>query len=423
MATELSNIPGLVKNLYKAGVQKAQTGITIMQDRLGGLEEAARVGDYFNFSVLVRGANGVNYGGSQPASNSSLSLADSIQFEFAKQRAFSMHLIERVDDVALSRAKGDPGATAKLLTQVLLEMRRSGKNRIELMLVRGNKGCGTVESVTDLGSNLVSVVFTEASFLYGLFWAMDAGSKWDAFSGTTKKNSGGALVLRRIASSTRTLVFEYSGVLGTQIEAADVIYPTGVRTNGSSDFNCSSGVLDLVSVVSGTNQGINATTYPSWQGNAYDYTADGEEISVRLLEDAAAQLRDRGASGQLYVDVSSRSYAKLMAEAQPLARFNEASQGKKARQGFSELSYTSKVVGEMTIGIHPFLSDSEFIISRAEDFTRIGSTDLVQEIPGMQGELVYRVPGSTLWEFQMFSDQALMCTKPSNGFYGYGLTP
>jgi hypothetical protein len=288
-------------------------------------------------------------------------------------------------------------------------------NRVEASILHGQRGYGTVESVTDLGSNVAAVVITAATWAPGLWWAVGEKSTWDSFTSTTKNNGSGALILESITTSTRTLNITFVGTLASEITAGDVLYPEGAY-DGSTHSDMP-GLLSQIGTTTGSNLGLSATTYSNWRGNTY---AVGGPISHGVIEDALSQLRDRGASGRLVLFVSNKGFSVLALELLALKLI--ATDASKVKHGIRSVTYVSADVGEVEIVNHPFMKQGEFAILPEDECERVGSSDVTFELPGRGDEIFTYLPDYNAVQLGCFADQAVICKRPNHAMLGTGIT-
>jgi hypothetical protein len=268
--------------------------------------------------------------------------------------------------------------------------------------------------VVYLGSNEAEVQFTEATFAPGMFWAIGPGSKWDTWTtlvvAPPPANGVNPLILKRIDSANRKVVFGYTGAIGTQIAIGHIFFPTTANA-GSGNFDEMPGFLKQASNITGTSLGLSATLYPNWAGNLVDVA--GANPSHGIIEDLLAIVRDRGAEGQLSVYVPNKMFSALAVELAQL--ITNPYKPEKGSQGFRELSYFSPDVDEVRIINHPFMKLGEALILPDDYISRVGSSDITFGIPGMPKgqDLVQYVNGYNAAELGTWTDQAGILKRPN----------
>jgi hypothetical protein len=282
-------------------------------------------------------------------------------------------------------------------------------------MLHGQRGYGTIESVADAGSSQVNVVITAATWSAGLWWAMGEGSTWDAFTSTTKNNGDGVLILAGITTSTRTLKFTHSGTFSDNVAAGDVIYPEG-SYDGTTHTDMP-GLLSQSGNTSGTSLGLSATTYSNWRGNTYSV---GGPLSHGIIEDAASQLRDRGAGGRIVALLSNKRFSQVAMEVSQLRVIDSSNPNVKL--GVKSVTYQTVDIGDIELINHPMMKDGEVLLLPIDDCERVGSSDVTTHLPGRKDEFFRFLDGYNAVEFQAFSDQAVINKRPNHATLGTGIT-
>jgi len=400
----------LYKKVYGKKLVDVRPKSSVIQD-LVPFSQSQRVGDSYNEGIMLQPPNGFTYNGSAGGVAALNSPANMVSKQ-ASVTPSEINLREQMAYAAMSRAVDQGEAAFKSLTsEVLVGMKAAHHNRVEASALHGQRGYGTVESVTANGSD-ADVVFTAATFAPGLFWAFGVGSKWDSYTGATKNNASGVLTVLSINAASRLITVSYTGTMGSEIAAGDVFYPQGAYSTAD--------MMGLMSQASNTGSmfGIDAALHSNWKGNSF---AIGGPLSYGLVEDCLSQLRDRGADSTLAVLLSNRIYSQLVVELSQLRIISgESTVGK---QGFKSISYESPDVGTVQLIKHPFMKQSEGLILPVDNVIRSGSSDVSLGIPGSgDGEVFMYVAGYNAVEVQTFSDQFVLLQKPSCAGIMTGIT-
>ena len=423
---DVSAAQGILKRVYDPELGDVRPKSSVFQ-RMFKFESGNKVGESYQYGVCVQPPNGFTYLGSSGAVKALQTPVNSV-IRQATITPFESTLREQVSWAAMSRAAEAGDQAIKALTgELVLAMRNATANRLEASLHHGQRGYGTVESVTDLTGGYASVVITAATWAPGMWQALGAGSRWDSFTGTTKNNASGVLTLTSsaggvpaITSSTRTLVFSFTGTLASEITAGDVLFPVTANA-GAGSHDDMPGLLKQASTTTGDSLGISTTTFPNWAGNLVP--VGGANFSHGVVEDLLSVVRDRGAEGALTVYVSNKAFSALAVELAQLRRFDD-SYTEKGKTGFKRISYLSPDVDEVTIVNDMFMMQGELVILPDDYVSRVGSSDITFGIPGMPAgqDLVQYVPGFNAAELGMWSDQAALLKRPNWSLLATGFT-
>jgi len=417
--TTFSDVQGISKRVYdKSGLKSVLFGNSWFQSKVLFDKGTTKLGDTYQMGVVTQPPNGFTYGGNAGGITTLLQ-ARAMKIEQASLKGHELILREQFAWAALSRAaEAGEGAFASLVGEAYKAMKLAAQTRVEIDIIHGQDGLGVVESVNDLGSGLGEIVFTEASFAPGMWHAVGKGAPLDAFSGTTKNNGTGPLVLYSIRSKERKIIVQYSGTFGSEVAANDVIFFQGAY-DGTTHY-APAGLIKQYSNLTGSSMGIDASTSPGWAGNTFDVNG---EINSDKAEEMFADLRDRGATGRLWLVTSTKGASKLMSEAKTQRVIDSSYSPQKVKLGHKEVEYETDEFGEVGVKGHPFLKRGQVLVFSAEDTCRVGSSDIKFGLPDAEDAPTWeRVPNSTAAEVVLYSDQAPLVKMPKNGLYGSGVT-
>lgn len=415
----LTDVNGSTKVVYdKTGVRNFLPKSAIIQKKVGsGFEKGARVGDSFAISVTLQLPGGFTYAGSTGA----LATLKQARGQIIKQAAitpFELILRESATYVVLSRIK-DAGEAAfnGYIGETMKNMKTAAANRYEMSLLHGQRGYGIVESVTDLGSNLANIVITAASWSGGLWWAL-IGATLDSFTSTTLNNATGPLIVKSVTASSRTVKVQYSGTIGSECAANDVLYPEGAW-DGTTHAEMPS-LLTQASNLTGTSLGLSATTYPNWAGNTFDVAGN---LSSDIAEQMFGQLRDRGAAGTIGAYVSNKGFGVLMSELKSLRVIDSSYSPEKGKAGHKGIALYSPDYGEIEIINHPFMKDSEIFLCDVEgDVGAVGSANDDFGMAGTDAPKWEKLANVNAAELQLHNDKAAILKTPAAAMVGTGIT-
>lgn len=413
---------GLAKDVYHdGGVKDFLPKTSIITRDVGELKPTAKLGDTYKVPVVVKPPNGVTYGGTA-GGITALKGPRNMVIKQTEITPYEMILREQTAWAALSRLAGESKAAfAKLQTTMQMAMKKSLANRLEINLLLGQRPLGVVDSggITDLGGNLLTCVITEASWRPGMWNALDIDTTLDAFTSTTKNNASGALIVKGISRSTRTLTLQYTGTAADEIDPGDVLYFEGAWDG--TTYAEAPGFMKQAEHVSGVGPtGINVSTYPSYQGNAVDVAGP---FSTEVAEELVGVLRDRGAEGTVRLYLPNKTFGEIANE----VRANNAIQiaYNASRQKFGQQSFVqeSKDVGPIEYVNHPFMAWGEAFVMDPDDAMRGGSTDITPTLPGTDGEKLWRLlDGYTAAELLLYSDQFGLLLAPAHALVATGIT-
>ncbi len=418
--TSLTEANGFMKKVY-GKLRDLRPGCNILQKKIPfDGARAKKVGDTYQVSVTLQWPNGWTALGSTGVVASTLKQPRPMVNKQAAITPFNSMLEERVAYSVLLRIAGEgEAAFADYATEVTKSMQKSGTNRIEINMLDGQRPLGTVEALADGGSSTLIITFTAATWRPGFWWATGAGTTCDSHDGTnTKNNTGGPLVVTAINAAERKVTFSHSGTYTNEVAVGNDIWFEGYY-GGTTSYYEAAGIIAQARNTSTSSMGIDASSNPNWAGNRYDVAG---AISFDVVEDAVAQLRDRGVEGPLDFYIGNKGYARLMAEPKTQRVIDSSYTPEKAKQGHKSMSYYGKDVGEVEIINHKFMSQGEFLILAAEDCTRVGSTDMTLGVPNTDADFWFQIPGTPYAGVQLTVDQGTLLENPSHAMHGTGIT-
>jgi len=424
MAGEVTfdEVDGLSKKVYADVVVNALPEAAILQ-RMYPLASNKRLGDTYQQSVVLDPPNGITYEGSE-GDIVNLATPEALTIKQAALPPFATSLRVQSSMAAFSRLQEQgEGVVKSYIAEQMLAMKASIANRVEASLLRGQSptGYGVVESVTGVNADYADVVFTEASFAPGLFFAFAGKSKWSTWQagGTARLNTDGSIKLLRVDSRARTVRFKITGTVAASFVATDILFPYSART-GAAAYNEAVGLFAQASNTTGTSLGIDAGTYPTWAGNTANV---GGNLTYAGLESYCGDLRDRGAEGKIVALVPNRLWGELKAELMTQRILDSSYNPAKGRTGVKSLQFTTADLGDVDLVVHPFLPLGSALLLPEADVQRVGSSDVVFGIPGRAGDQMWQyVQDKNAAELRCYTDQAILLRAPSHAYALTGIS-
>ena len=414
----VSSLDGLFKVVYADKLLDLIPNFALLQKLVEFSPADKETGDFYAQPVVLAHEAGFTYNGDAGGTVALNAAAAGVMKE-AQVKGSELILRAQMSYAALTRASQKGAKAFERLSRWKVEdMNNAFRKRLEIAMLYGQKGIGTVETATDLGGGLADVVITEGTWAGGI-WSGAEGAKLDAFTGTTKNNASGVLTITAVDSDTRTLTVSYTGVLADEIDPADVLYFQGSNA-GAGSFNEMAGLQAIISNT-GTLFGINASTYSLWAGNT---VSSFGQISFSKLQDAVAKAVNKGLMEDVDVFISPKAWGVLNSDAAALRVFDSSYSVGKSENGSESLVFHSQN-GKLTIHAHPLVKDGDGFIVPLSRVMRIGSVDLTFGRPGVDGEeAVYfdRVPGYNVLELQAMADQAVFVECPAECVFLTGIT-
>lgn len=410
-----TTLAAMFKVVYADKVAEMVPPWAILQNEIGFAAKAKLLGKYYSQPVALSHESGFTYNGTAGAL---ATLNGPVQAAMEDAQVYGSELIlqTRATYKALSQAASAGERAFKQTSSWLIKgMNDATRKRLEIAMLYGQSGLGTVSTVTDLGSSVAEIVITEATWAAGI-WSGAEGSYIDSFTSTTKNNTG-TLQITKVNCDSRKLTVSYSGTIANDCAAADVLFFKGSNA-GSSSFNEMAGLQKQL-----TNTGslfnINAGTYSLWAGNSV--TVSGP-LDFGVLQDATSKAVGKGLMSKVLCLVSPKAFARLATDQAAMRVFDGSYSSDKAKNGSKGITFFG-ANGEMEVKVHPMVKDGDAFVLPVSDIIRIGSVDLTFEVPSVEGEKFFTlVPNTNSVEFQCMADQAIFLEKPAHGVFLTGIT-
>lgn len=398
-----TQLAGDFKNLYQnSGLVDAIPTWGIVQDRWK-FEEAESLGQYFIFGVVLQKEHGATYAPSSGSSSGAQTLNASIAGYVAQVQVegFSIYMRSRLSyDAAAKASRAGKKAFAQAYGAVLKNLKESHQYRLELSLLYGQNGLGTVSA------NASGVLtLTTATWATGI-WA--AGLKdciLEAWTGITASETqhNGDLTISAISVANKTVT-----VTGTSaaVVANDVLYFKGART--SSGYNECPG-LDKILTNTGTLFNVSAASYDAWKSQAYSV---GGNLSMTAIMQASAVGMSYGLEKGVLL-CAPEKFAQLGVDEAALRRYVSEADSKRTKRGVKGVSFAMGPV-DIEVMAHPFQKQGSAMLLPEDHVHRVGATDITMGMPGSDEPMEVHVTDTTALEIRSMSDQGIYIERPAH---------
>lgn len=404
-----TQLAGDFKNLYQnSGLVEAIPTWALVQDRYK-FEESESLGQYYIFGVVLQKEHGATYAPSSGASSGAQTLNASIAGYVAQVQVegFSIYMRSRLSyDAAAKASRAGKKAFAQAYGAILKNLKESHQYRLELSLLYGQRGIGTV-----LTNTSGVLVLTSATWATGI-WA--AGLKdciLEAWTGVTVTETQHNTDLTITAISVSAKSVTVSGT-NSSVVAADVLYFKGSRT--ATAWNECPG-LDSILNNTGTQFNVSATSYDAWK--AQSYAVGGSMTMTAILQGAALGMNYGLEKGLLLI--APEKFAQLGIDEAALRRYVNDGDMKNPKRGIKGVSFQLGPV-EIEVMAHPFIKQGTPILLPDEHVHRVGATDITFGMPGSDDPMEVHVTDTTALEIRSMSDQGVYIERPAHavGFTG-----
>lgn len=422
-AQSWANAKGAAKRVV-GSLEKAQPFKQVLGKRIPFNEKIKRIGKSFLVPVVMQPPNGVSYIGKDPTAQN-LKAGRPMNIQEAEAFSYETDVMEQTPWAVFQRQADSEQAVEAYLQVLMLFLKRTAMTRKEVSMLLGqySGGLGTVASVVD-NTTYATIGLTAATWRGALYWALGPGATLDSFTGTTKNNATGPLILIGVNPTNRTIDVQYSGTLASEVAVNDILVPEG-SWDGTT-YTDMPGLLAQASNTSGTMFGLSAASFPNWAGNTANvggiFTEDSEEFYL-------GQLRNRGGEGKMCVYLPEPTWRDRVGQHSAKRMFDNSYTPNKQVAGEQDFEYSTKTYGRVEHELHPFLADSEVLMQVDDNVTLIGSRDCRLGIPSRLGngdqdgeDNLLQVPGTNYAESYASHDLAVVNRMPSSAQLLTGIT-
>ncbi len=412
----VATLDGLFKKVFSDKLGDLIPDFAILQKKIEWVAAEKELGAFYAQPVALSAEAGFSYLGTAGGVTALQAAANGVMKE-AQIYGSELVLRSQLSYASLSRAaKSGEGAFKRASAFKVMDMNDSMRKRLEISMLYGQNGVGTVESATDLTGGVCEIVITAATWAGGI-WAGAEGARLDAFTTTTKNNASGVLTITKVDSDNRKLTCTFTGTLATEVAAADVLYFQSTNS-GSSVFNEMAGLQKIISNT-GSLFGIDASVYSLWKGTTVSSVG---QLAFAKIQTGIARAVNKGLMGKVAVLLSPAGWSSLNSDQAALRVFDNSYGSSKAENGAESLMFHG-VNGAIELISHPLVKDGDAFIVPLDTVQRVGSLDLSFQVPGMDGEKFFRlVSDYNAVELQCMADQAIFLEKPSQAVYLSGIT-
>jgi hypothetical protein len=228
----VSTLNGLFKTVYADKLEDLVPDFAILQKRVDFVPGDKQVGAFYAQPVNLSQEAGFSYLGTAGGVSALSAIANGVMKE-AQVTPSELNLRAQMSYAALARAatQGER-AFRKASAWKIEDMNNSMRKRLEIAMLYGQSGIGTVESINDLGGGSGEIVITAATWAGGI-WAGAEGARLDSFTSTTKNNSTAALQITAVDSDSRKLTVSYSGTFSRPATSSSSPEATRVRASST----------------------------------------------------------------------------------------------------------------------------------------------------------------------------------------------
>lgn len=304
-------------------------------------------------------------------------------------------------------------------TELMIEnMKESMEYRLEMQLLGGQTGVGTVGTATS-----TTVLKVDVATWAPAVWAGIEGAKVEVFDATLATLRGTASIVSVNMdpddSAYRSVTLDTAL---TAPAAGDVIFFKSAFsvTDGYQEF---AGLRKILNTQTGNLFNV-PTTYPLWRPSRFNVNG---ALTITKILNALTRLVSKGLRENVTVIVSPATWQSLV---NPVVDPKDTSGARKIDSSYNEKKMTFGTEGIVIKGqngtaeivSHLFCGEGEAFIVPMKRLRRVGATDVTFNTPGNGTEFFIQMQNNAGYELRCYANQALLFDAPAKGAYLYGIT-
>lgn len=388
----VGNLNGLFKEVYADKLKELIPDGVKLLNMIKFMSKDKQPGNLYHQPVVLGLEHGITFASSE---DDAFALQPAIAgaIKDAQVRGSPAVLRSILGYTAASRAaQGGAQAFMDATKFVVGNMLRSMVKKIEIEMLYGQMGYGVVASAA---TNTVTV--STAEWAPGI-WAGSENMPIEIRNAAGSTIRGSAQITS-VNMDTRVLTLS-STIPG--VVATDVIWHKGAYGNEFVGIH-------KVLTASGTLFNIDTSTYNLFKGNEYD--AQSGALSFAKLNQSIARAVEKGLESKVTALVNPRAWANMLNDQAALRKYDGSYSRNKAENGSESLVFFSQN-GEIEIVPSIYVKEGYAYILYAEDWARVGSSDVTFQRPGADGRFFRDLENASGYELRCYTDQAIFCASP-----------
>jgi len=397
----VGNLNGFFKEVYADKLQELIPEGLKLVNMIKFIGKEKQGGNLYHQPVILGAEHGVTFASSDDDAFN-LNPAVAGQIRDAQVRGNPMVMRSLLGYSAASRSVGGKNAFMDATKYIVANMLRSMSKKLEIHLLYGQIGYGTVASAVT-----TTITVTTAEWAPGI-WAGGEGMPIE-IRDVTGATSRGEFTIASVDMDARTITLNASAQLAGVV-ATDVIYHKGAYGNEFAGIH-------KILINTGTLFNINATQYNLWKGNTYPAAG---ALSFNKLTKAASRPVEKGLDSKLTFFVNPRGWADLLNDQAALRMYDQSYTTSQLQNGAKSLKFHSQN-GELEIIPSIYIKEGYAYGLSLEEFMRVGSSDISFKRPGYGDEFFRDLENAAAYELRLYTDQAVFCMAPGKSVLVSGI--
>jgi hypothetical protein len=292
------------------------------------------------------------------------------------------------------RSEGKEQAFEETTKYIVMNMMDSIYKKLEIELLYGQDGIGVVAASP--APTTTSFSITAAEFAPGI-WAGSRNMEVDIYNGASYVSTA---KIQRVDLSTKAVTLQTAVTLPV---AGNKLYPKGAYGKQMKG-------MKQIMQNTGSMFGIDAAQYELWEGTQFALTTP-DVLSFAVIQQAITKGVEKGLDKDVTVLCNPGHWDDLLTEQAALRMFDSSYKSAEAENGARSIKFHSQN-GMVEIVPSIYVKEGHAFIICADDWRRIGSTDVTFKRPGQPDKYFLELQSHAGVELRAYCDQAVLCIKP-----------
>lgn len=412
MATIVSNLNGLYKQVYADKLENLIPEASLLTKKIPFVERDKETGDLYHQPVVLTYEHGVTYAAAA-AGAFTLNAAISMNTKDAQVQGTQMLLRSALAYDAAAKASNDKKAFKKATELLFENMMESITKRLEIACLyggSGGSGIGTADTSSNVSATVTNVTFTLASWATGIWLGMEGAQvNFYKTSDGTLISSGADAIFTITSIDVDNRIVKFTGT-ATGITALDSHLASGDAYVFFRDAKTAemSG-LDVIITNTGELFNINAGTYNLWKGNSY---AVGGALNIGKILNGLSAPTNRGLNQGVTILLNPLTWANVASDLAALRKYDGSYKKEMGVNGVEAIKFYSQN-GEIELMSYNLVKQGEAFAVPMKECMRIGAQDISFKTPGRGDEIFTQLADAAGFEVRVYTDQAIFCKRPA----------
>lgn len=419
--TSSNNLTSL-NTMFKYVQDKAQSLLpenAVLLKLVPELTSNTEEGRKYLIPVQLTHENGITFG---DGTVFALNNASSAVYSEISVDSYPMVLLTQISESVAGRMANSEKAfiTESTLRAEVMYQSLARYYEISMLYGKSVKGIGTAIQTTSTASGTTGTCYiTAAQYAPGI-WAGAVGATLNFYDGSGNLVSSGTdsvFTVVTVVHSNTAPYFTLSGS-STGISALSTAFGAGtcvIVFNGAGGTTAVNGndMLGLdAQIVGGTTIfGINASTYPLWQGQSYDCGSASLTMS-KVLAGIGQCVAVGGLNSESVLMVAAATYQNLNADQAALRQYDGSYKGSEAENGSEDIVYRGPN-GKITVMVNNITKQGEAHAIPKKYVKRVGVHEISFKRPGKDDEFFQEIPGYAGYSLRASGDFCVLLEKPA----------